>query len=883
MGITGRQWILVAAVAAFSLFVQLSGCIRQPVLSDRPDAKGDSRKPDDRSLNDADERADIRSDLTDQADAAILDLRKLDERQDALELRDADTDLPGPTDADLPEPTDLPLAEVTETLELEDGITDIPDDGSTELPDLLDGQIADGGPDAEDADSEDIPPDANGCSECTEGQIKCQSETAYANCIESGGCWTWGPSAECSGENQACACKELLGKDICTGVACVCAPQCEDKKCGDDGCGGSCGACAEGKTCHIGECCEPKCGDKECGDDGCGGECVCPGAQDECIQEVCICQPACQGKECGDDGCDGTCGGDTPCVDGNPCTEDSCVAETGLCSNELIYFDEVTDCGWTKGNGKGNVSMCLVPFGCFEMGKDAPMGDYYGDTHPEHTVYMDSYYIDQYEVRNEHYKAFLDSPAGVNFEAPDATCGNHTGCSGKPWENGYPELLPTHPVVCVTWDQANAYCQWAGKTLPTEAQWEKAARGVYASKYPWGNDGPSCDKTNYDTCYGATKPVGSYDADVSPYGVLDMAGNVMEWCIDFYDPNYYCHPDGQGELKTLPCDEQIVSNPVNSHPYSEKRVRRGGAWCKGTEVIDFCAAYNRQSYKPTSYLNYGGFRCAYVPCDPECEAGKSCVDGKCECPKDCMGQPCGADDSCGGICKCAPGEGPCETDDQCEDNAFCLNGICEAVICDLSGTQGDKVDCPLHLARGAKTYETAVMFQLTLNYDETLASVDSLVVCGELDPPFNFDCTLEGSECDPLGAPVFCSPATLTCFECTAYQPEESDIELSGGHSVQDCAQPPDECEDGKLDLVVWGTENLPVTTAYLEEGSVAGASEVLTVRFNLLTDTPEKGSVPIGLTDLVFTDAQADLLHVEVQHSSAPDPEHFIVTGVTQ
>jgi eukaryotic-like serine/threonine-protein kinase len=209
------------------------------------------------------------------------------------------------------------------------------------------------------------------------------------------------------------------------------------------------------------------------------------------------------------------------------------------------------------------MTMVYVPAGDFTMGSLLGVGS--DEEAPKHLVTLDGYWIDRTEVTNSQYHAFVDA---TGYRLP-ALCNSV--------DRTYDDVdKADHPVVCVNWDEAQAYCAWAGGRLPTEAEWEKAARGTDERYYPWGNtfDGSrtnycdaSCElsykDTGTDDGYARTAPVGSYPAGASPYGALDMAGNVWEWVSDWYSFFYYTR------------SPQL--NPQGPK-IGEDRVLRGGAW-----------------------------------------------------------------------------------------------------------------------------------------------------------------------------------------------------------------------------------------------------------------------------------------------------------------
>jgi formylglycine-generating enzyme required for sulfatase activity len=236
--------------------------------------------------------------------------------------------------------------------------------------------------------------------------------------------------------------------------------------------------------------------------------------------------------------------------------------------------------------------MVSVPAGEFTMGSND--GD--SDEQPVHTVHLDAYAIDKYEVTNAQYAGLLNARGNQQeggdtwLDADDPDMRIHQ--VGGVWQAdaGYGD----HPAVEVTWYGALAYCTWAGKRLPTEAEWEKAARGTDGRTYPWGDQLPDCSRAN-SRCVGDTSRVGSYPSGASPYGVLDMAGNVWEWVNDWHSSGYY--------------SVSPYRNPPGPTSGSYK-VWHGGSW--GSD-----AYYLRAAARFCKYPDYGnldlGFRCASSP------------------------------------------------------------------------------------------------------------------------------------------------------------------------------------------------------------------------------------------------------------------------------
>ena len=240
--------------------------------------------------------------------------------------------------------------------------------------------------------------------------------------------------------------------------------------------------------------------------------------------------------------------------------------------------------------------MVKIPAGTFLMGSDKKVDrNAYQPEFPQRRVYLDAYEIDKYEVTTVQFLKFVlatDRKPLIDWQ----------------YEGGnFQETMANHPVMHVSWFDADAYCRWAGKRLPTSAEWEKAARGEDGRIYPWGNEpaglsranfgrtglsGPVRDRPERLLLYPPIISVDKYDNGVSPYGVFQLAGNVAEWTADWYDPHYY---------KTAP-----DRNPKGPEKGTQ-RAFRGGGWIDSTPSV---RPAQRNGTDPNTKMNWLGFRCA---------------------------------------------------------------------------------------------------------------------------------------------------------------------------------------------------------------------------------------------------------------------------------
>jgi formylglycine-generating enzyme required for sulfatase activity len=249
------------------------------------------------------------------------------------------------------------------------------------------------------------------------------------------------------------------------------------------------------------------------------------------------------------------------------------------------------------------VQMKMIPAGPFYMGGEADLAvgecrklcadcdcdrTYFHNEEPIHKVYLDAFYIDLTEVTNAMYAFCMQEGACT---APSERKSNSRDSY---FDN---ENYGDYPVISVSWKQAQEYCDFRGARLPTEAEWEKAARGgLEGSHYPWGDQQPDCSRVNFggtSGCVGDTTRVGSYPSN--GYGLFDMAGNVWEWVMDWYSYIYYI--------------SSPFENPTGPSS-SDTRVLRGGSW---NDYGDYLRVALREKYDPASVNDHIGFRCARSP------------------------------------------------------------------------------------------------------------------------------------------------------------------------------------------------------------------------------------------------------------------------------
>jgi len=413
--------------------------------------------------------------------------------------------------------------------------------------------------------------------------------------------------------------------DLVVGGPC-CTPDCADKACGDDGCGGSCGDCGMDEYCDLGLC-QPLCGNGLCVDAGedcdtCPQDCECPGS----------CDPLC-----------------------DPALEECVEATTGawVCAAKMVEIPEGTF--WMGCNYWGGST--VIDLDCDD------------EERPFHLVSLAEYQIDKTEVTAAQYGLCVLDGSCSPATGSDPACTLPDG------------MKQGHPVNCTTWMQAQQYCEWAGKDWCTEAQWEKAARGgcewylsqgmdckADSRKFPWGNVDPTCDLVVMNSCEGKTYEVCSKSPEGdSPYGLCDMSGNVWEWVGDRYQKDYYCDgDDASGDefcsgLDSWPGGPLAWSNPQGP-PSGSNRVARGGGMAYHLGSGETLRVSERADFPASQNEDFLGFRCCY-------------------CAPDCDGKDCG-DDGCGGACgECVEGF-DCNEDGQCE----WVGNDCGGITCpDLQG------------------------------------------------------------------------------------------------------------------------------------------------------------------------------------------------------
>ncbi len=473
---------------------------------------------------------------------------------------------------------------------------------------------------------------------CDDGDVCTVNDACVAGQCTGGGALACDDGNVCTNDSCADGCVYTANAATCTdNDACTQGDTCANSACA----AGSPVDCSDGITCTVESCvwsqgCVGGPQDNLCNDaNGCTTDTCDPTkgcvftvldqstcddnnactSGEKCVGQVCTppsAKPCDDNDACTDNLCDPVQGctfpaAVTPCDDGNPCTADYCDTTKG-CAVQPAF--DGTPCD--DGNAETMIDSCaagkcvgkvvaLIPAGSFYMGCVSSDPNCSDSENPGHLVELDGFYIDTKEVTIQQLKGCVD--AGLCKFIPGAP-----GCSGEK-----PIADFTKTVTCVDWTDATAYCNWVGGRLPTEAEWEKAARGgcelypagqcATASRiFPWGNEAPTCslangnDPTSGQDCVGGATAPGLIAAGKSPYGLYDAAGNAAEWVADFYDPAYYTFTPFGG-----------WKNPAgpDSSPYSAHGIRGGGY-----KSNFYTLRVSSRNFSDGALMN-SGIRCAY--------------------------------------------------------------------------------------------------------------------------------------------------------------------------------------------------------------------------------------------------------------------------------
>jgi formylglycine-generating enzyme required for sulfatase activity len=258
-----------------------------------------------------------------------------------------------------------------------------------------------------------------------------------------------------------------------------------------------------------------------------------------------------------------------------------------------------------------HATMVLIPAGPFTMGLSDK--HFLAEEHekPQRQVYLPDFWIDVYPVTNVRFALFLaaggyDRPELWNEEGWDWKCRRRMRRPSMWGQAGWDG--PDQPVAGVSWYEADAYARWAGRRLPTDAEWEKAARGTDGRRYPWGDDWPTADLANFGLMIGRTTPVGLYPGGVSPYGCHDMAGNVNNWISDWYWAGFgrFCVESGMLDNPRLNDEIRAAFDPAEIR----EKIDRGGGFATDRECHEVLSCTRKVHWKPETREPWNGFRTA---------------------------------------------------------------------------------------------------------------------------------------------------------------------------------------------------------------------------------------------------------------------------------